>query len=470
MCDQCSPVDERSVTIELKNLNHKGPEKFIRAVGALEKALGYDSERQQKEISPFRAVRDLEAISKDRVERHLLRLYHMIEKKWLGLEKAKTDPFVLNGRIFINPSTGKPLTKGQWATIKKDILKVFDYIYAAEEERIATHALSMGKVLKGMSIADSLSAGYATIKDAVDDTMDKLTSPQWRNAVDFAQQHAGELIVDLKQKQYTKIHDTLQTAIKNRNSHNELRESLFDQFGSMNRDWRRIAETEIGNSQNNGQLLTELENAKPDETIFMEGISSVEACPFCRDRVNGTIVVLLDAPPSNGGDEVTVDGKTYTAIWPGKDNYGRRRADWWVSAGTQHPHTYSKDTEVFTDRGWKLFPDLVSTDKIMALNPETKEIDFVKYVRFVEHHQAKMIHLSGRNFDLKVTPEHRQLYLSRKTGQLKEDSIQNIIQKSDFSLPRAVGVWKGGSYIPVHSLSEETYARLWAWFLADGCV
>ena len=61
------------------------------------------------------------------------------------------------------------------------------------------------------------------------------------------------------------------------------REKLYDQFGGMNRDWRRIAETEIGNALNNGQLLTELDRKKPDEEyVFMKGISAAGACPWCK--------------------------------------------------------------------------------------------------------------------------------------------------------------------------------------------
>jgi len=351
VCELCSQTRESHIVLELKNLHHHPELKFDKAITALTKALGYDSERQQKEVSPFRSVRELEAFSKDRIERHLIKMYNVISSKWIGMAKASTDPFLLNNRIFIDPKSGKPLTKGQWKIIKRDILKVFNYIYAPEEERIASHALALGKLLKGMSIDDSLSAGYLSVRDAVDDTMNKLKGPLWQNTVAFAQQHAGELIVDLKQNQYKKIHDTLQTGIKNRQSHRELRENLFDKFGEMNRDWRRIAETEIGNSMNNGQLITEMDRARPDETIFMKGISSSEACPFCVGQVNDRVVVLLPEPPDSG-DQVMIDGTMYTAIWPGKDNYGRRRADWWVAAGTQHPHcrcTWVKYIQGFED-------------------------------------------------------------------------------------------------------------------------
>lgn len=347
MCEFCRQPDEKHLILEIRELDYLPELKYENAVGALTKALGYDSERQQKEVSPFKAVRDLESESKDRVEKLLIKLYNSISTQWIETEKAASDPFVLNQRIFINPKTGKPLTKQQWAIIKKDILRVFRYIYAPEEERIAIHALALGKVLKGMSINDSLSMGYKSIQSAVDDTMSKLEGPLWRNTVTFAQQDAATLITDVTQRQYRKLHDVIQTGIKDRVSHRELREKLFDNFGAMNRDWRRIAETEIGNNQNTGQLLTELERAKPDEAVFVKGVSSSEACPFCKTKVDNKIFAVLKEPPDSG-ETVEIKGKEYTAIWPGKSNYGRSRAGWWVAAGTQHPHCILPDNEVST--------------------------------------------------------------------------------------------------------------------------
>lgn len=339
MCELCLKPDEKTVLIELRNIHRAPGAKFEAGIEAITKALGFDSGTQKAEVSPFRAVRDLERISKERVEEGLLKLWDAIMRKWLGVEKAKgTETFVLNGRIFLNPKTGKPLTNAQWAVIKKDILRAFDYLYAVEEERIANHALALGRVLKGLSLQQAVGASYKSLKAKVDLAMKQIYSPQWRNAVTFAQQEAGAMIVELKQKQYKDIHNVLQTGIKHRKSSGELSQDLFDKFGDWNRDWRRIAETEIGNAQNNGQLLTELERAKEGETIFMRGIASAEACPWCRNEVDQKIVVLLEEPPPGGGDQVTIDGETYTAIWPGKSNYGRSRRNWWVAAGTQHPH------------------------------------------------------------------------------------------------------------------------------------
>jgi hypothetical protein len=340
VCELCTKPDEKTVLIEIKNIHHKPGAKFEAGIEAMAKALGYDSERQQKEISPFKSVRDLEEISKDRVEEGLLKLWESIGETWLRLSKAAgSKVFVLNNRIFINPKTGKPLTNAAWAIIKRDILKSFNFLYAKEEERIALHAMALGKVLKGIPLGNALSYGYPTLENKVKEAMAKMKGPAWQAPIAFAKQNAGAMIVELTQKQYKAIHDTLQSGIQQKHTPGQMEESLYTRFGHMNRDWRRIAETEINTANNNGQLIEELQIKEPDEEhIFMKGVSSAEACPFCRNEVDGRIVLLLEEPPDNGGDQVTVNGQTYTAIWPGKSNYGRSRANWWVAAGVIHPH------------------------------------------------------------------------------------------------------------------------------------
>lgn len=337
MCDTCVKDDEKTILLEIRDVHDRSAKKYEESVDALTKAMGFDAQRAQKEVSPFRAVRDLENLSKKTVEEGLLELYRAIISSWVDIEKASKNTFILNGRIFLNPKSGKPMTKTEWAIIKKDILKAFDYIYAVEEERIALHAMSLGKVLKGLPLSQMVNMKHATLTQRVDDTMLQVHNPQWFNATQFAQQHAAEHIVDLKQKQYTKIHDTIQTSIMNKENPGTLKQKMFEKFGEMNRDWRMIAETEISNSQNNGRILTELDDADEGEYIFMEGVSASGACPFCRNEVDHKIVVVLPDAPA-GSDQMIIDGKTYTAIWPGKSNVGRNRRNWWVSTGTQHPH------------------------------------------------------------------------------------------------------------------------------------
>ena len=327
MCSDCG------IIIEIKG-TYKSNKKYDKALDILEKALGYSS---ASEVSPYRSVRQLVRSSKQQVEKRLLDVHNAIVTGWLGLSKAVT-PFKLSGKVYINPKTGKPLTKATWASIKKELARAFGYVYAGQDALITATALSLGRIISSKTAkkAASISLGSANPGGGLR-ILD--TDPQYRAAATFADQYAAENIVELTNRQFKAIHDTVLNAQVNRMGTRELETDLFDKFGAMNRDWRRIAETEIANSVNNGVLITELQKDRPEgDYVYMEGVSAATACPWCAEKINNQVVVLLDQPPTGGGDQIQINGKMFTAIWPGKNNVGRKRADWWIAAGTQHPH------------------------------------------------------------------------------------------------------------------------------------
>lgn len=129
-----------------------------------------------------------------------------------------------------------------------------------------------------------------------------------------------------------------------------LQSKLFDEFATLNRDWRRIALTEAAENANQGMMSTITPGSRVKRIEQYKG-----ACPFCK-RIDGVVmtVVAADKPDKNGDTEV----------WPGKTNIGRSSAKnkrvgdelverlpselWWIAAGTQHPHCRG---------GWHLMPD-----------------------------------------------------------------------------------------------------------------
>jgi hypothetical protein len=328
---------EKSVMLEIKNPSENPQKKYEKAMEILEKALGYSSASGRSEISPYKSVRQLTNQSKKMVEKRLLELHNEIVTRWLGLSKAAAS-FKLSGKIFINPSTGKPLTQAQWKTIKAEVMRAFAYVYNTQEDKIVKTAMSLGKILAPMPAGKAVRATLGSLKPGTGIRILE-TDPQFRSALQFAQDNAAENMVDLTQRQCKRIHDTVVNAQINRLGPRQLERDLFQKFGEMNRDWRMVAETEVANQVNNGQLITELAKPRPEgDYVYMEGISSPTACPWCASEINGTVVVLLDAPPPGGGDQLVIDDKSYTAIWPGQNNVGRRRSDWWIAAGVQHPH------------------------------------------------------------------------------------------------------------------------------------
>lgn len=335
MCEHCEDIN-----ILITDPMHKSNKKYDKAVEIIEKALGYSTASGASEIMPYRSVREHIKQTKEDVEKRLLRLHNEILKRWLQIEfeKAASDPFKLSGKIVLNPRTGKPLTKSEWATIKKDLMRAFAYVYGGTDAQIARTAMALGRIIADLPVSAAINTSLGNMKlgqgiRIVD------TDPQYRASMQFAEDRAAENIVDLTNRQYKAIHDVIVTAQQNRVSPRQLESDLFHTFGEMNRDWRRIAETEIATNVNNAALITELARERVDgDYVYMKGLSSPRACKWCWSEVHNKVFVLLDAPPTGGGDQVEIDGKTFTAIWPNKSNVGRARRDWWVASGTQHPH------------------------------------------------------------------------------------------------------------------------------------
>jgi hypothetical protein len=115
---------------------------------------------------------------------------------------------------------------------------------------------------------------------------------------------------------------------------------LFDLYGALNRDMRRIAVTESGELTNQGYIVASGTGKRVKRVEAYRG-----ACDFCAS-INGKIftIVPADAPNKDGA----------TQIWPGKTNVGRSASPmkrvgdrlverephelWWPASGVQHPN------------------------------------------------------------------------------------------------------------------------------------
>lgn len=74
---------------------------------------------------------------------------------------------------------------------------------------------------------------------------------------------------------------------------------------------------------------------------------------------------------------------------------------------------FSKDTEVLTDSGWKLFQQLTDEDNVATFNMESEKIEFQIPEGKHEVYQEKMYKIKQGRTDLLVSPDHRLLYKKR---------------------------------------------------------
>jgi hypothetical protein len=238
----------------------------------------------------------------------------------------------------------------------EDHMLLIDYLFQkylpADELRteaswLATRSTLMGRVQANMeqtsaAQADTIiSALPLTAADAV--AMFAMSGAQ-KSILEYASAHAGENVQKFSDDARHRLRRAVLAYAEQRNTAGTvgpaLETQLFDQFAEMNRDWRRIAITEAGESLNQGYVASMPVGKKLKRLEQYNG-----ACKFCR-RIDGKVmnVVAPDDPQKDGAKD----------IWVGKTNIGRSAAPrkrvgadlverkpqerWWVAAGVQHPH------------------------------------------------------------------------------------------------------------------------------------
>jgi hypothetical protein len=166
--------------------------------------------------------------------------------------------------------------------------------------------------------------------------------------IEFGQAHATESIVSLGDAAKHKVKNAIINHLEEQSLAGKqfttglegLQSKLFDQFGDMNKDWRRIAITETGEMANQAFVAGQPPGAKLKRIEMYR-----DACPFCT-KINGLIVTVV--PPDQRFKN------PWTHVWVGKTNIGRssspmkkvgdklvpRSPDemWWPAAGLQHPN------------------------------------------------------------------------------------------------------------------------------------
>lgn len=229
-----------------------------------------------------------------------------------------------------------------------------------EAEWLATRSSMMGRVQANMdgvtaSQADALlMAMPATVQAAVDQFG---ATPRQRAVMEFAVQRCAENVRHLTEDARHRMRavvaeDVTERQLGVKGPTSSLETKLLDQFGLLNRDWRRIAVTEAGEAQTQGYIASMPAGSKVKRVEQYRN-----ACAFCR-KIDGVVVTIVDP--------ATVDKDAETQIWVGKNNIGRsasprkrvgnvfkeREPDemWQIPAGLVHPHCRGRWVPTIQDR------------------------------------------------------------------------------------------------------------------------
>lgn len=131
---------------------------------------------------------------------------------------------------------------------------------------------------------------------------------------------------------------------------------------------------------------------------------------------------------------------------------------------------FDDKTEVFTDKGWKLFAEMDGTEKIYTLSPETRETEWQKSLRFyVGRYEGEMVWLHNQSTDLMCTPNHDLLYFTQKDSRLRFKEAKDF---STATFLYAGQQWKGEEADVIElggkKVDAKLYCRFMAYYLADG--
>lgn len=187
------------------------------------------------------------------------------------------------------------------------------------------------------------------------------------------------------------------------------------------------------------------------------------------EKWQGKLVSLTEHATMSGFRVRKVDGNwvySLPDITAVKDKYGYTNN---IIVGF---NCFDKETEVLTNKGWKLFCDLDKTELIYTLDPKTKTTEWQKPTNyFKSFHDGKMIHFKSYISDLMTTPNHNILYYQQHDKTLRFREADKIVKTN---IQYAGQEWNGNDQktIKVGSVEVETklFCKLLGYWLADGSI
>ena len=230
-----------------------------------------------------------------------------------------------------------------------------------EAEWLATRSSLMGKVQANMDKLDAKQADVvlAAIPASIDEASAAFNlSAMHRSVMDFARVRCAENVRNFTNEARHRMRGVIAQHVEAKMlgtpevSGSSLETKLLDEFGVLNRDWRRIAVTEAGDAQTTGYVASLPMGSKVKRVEQYKG-----ACAFCR-KIDGKVVEVVD--PAR-------EDKDYnTQIWVGKTNIGRSASPrkrvgdllvereeserWTIPSGLVHPHCRGRWVPVYQPR------------------------------------------------------------------------------------------------------------------------
>lgn len=254
------------------------------------------------------------------------------------------------GKILYNPETGEPIKQTDWDKFVKNLEKFLNRNIKDTEKKIILQSNSLGKILDRMLKYNTLEAvkelqleklqyhgkTFDWISESVKNMKNTFGDSFTRGEqarIEMLTQSAAIKVTNITDKMCGDIKQILIDGVKEHKSKSEVSQALFDKMVGDNRDYQRLADTEIQNAVNNSFLREEVQNTPDGQKAYFQRIEVIDknTCAFCK-RMNGKIAVWSDKPLK---DEKAHDGIANFVIWEGKEWNGSTHS---FTTGVFHPY------------------------------------------------------------------------------------------------------------------------------------
>lgn len=240
-----------------------------------------------------------------------------------------------NGKIIYNPETGKPIDKKEWDKFVKALETFLNRNYDGTGECIVLNSEALGRILERMSKNTSMkelqkktleelemnhrkfdwiSESAKNMQDAFGETVTRDRASRIQVAIDSAAVKVTRVTDNMRND----IQQIIIDGVKDKQSKSQISQKLFEKCVGLNRDFQKIADTEIQNNTNNAYLLEEVYNTKEGEKVYFRRFEILDdnTCKKCK-KIKGEIALWSDVPLP---DEHIKDEYASYAIWEGKES------------------------------------------------------------------------------------------------------------------------------------------------------
>jgi len=347
------PADNTSRLPDIKiSLKNNEPARVEKALRTMSMSLRLPGKAAKGEVFFYKAQEDLTDKWCDYFSNYIQNIYDFVTE-YCDLPKktvmSKAENLTYKGKILYSPSTGEPIKKADWEKFLKNLEKFLNRNNDNPAERIVLQSQCLAKILnrmlkyntleavKKLRLEDTAYHGKSfdwiskDIKNMKDVFGEELTR-QEQARIEIYQQSAAVKVQNVTEKVRGEIQQVLIDGVRAKKSKSQVSQDLFDKMVGDNRDYQRLADTEVQNAFNNSFIREEVQNTPENKKTYFRRIEIIDGntCPFCR-QMNGKIAVWSDKPLQS---DIAKDPIADYVLWEGKEWNGKEHT---VAIGCFHP-------------------------------------------------------------------------------------------------------------------------------------